>query len=277
MAMMAPHDAPQFGSRRSDSSRLAASAAEDAVQTDAAAVTADSPVETGGQVPGTQVPGAQNLSAQEEVAEPAPVVGKPVVEQAAEPAAPAKPAASTTYLLIDGENIDATLGMSLLERKPRPEERPRWEKVMKGARKLWRQDTNGLFFLNGSNGHLPFSFVAALRGFDYQVIPLAAPAKVKVVDVGIQRMLDAILAQGHGDVIVASHDIDFKDQIEALLDADRRVAVLCFRELLSAGLHDLEEKGLQVVDLEDDFDAFKAPLPRLRIIELDAFDPTRYL
>lgn len=214
---------------------------------------------------------------------PAPA-SAPVHTPAPAPATSSAPAGSlgqvsesTTYLLVDGENIDATLGMSLLERKPKPEERPRWEKVMKGARKLWRQDTNGLFFLNGSNGHLPFSFVAALRGFDYQVIPLAAPPKVKVVDVGIQRMLKAILNQGHGDVILASHDIDFHDEIEALLDDGRRVAVLCFRELLSAGLHEMEDKGLQIVDLEDDFEAFKAPLPRLRIIELDAFDPSRYL
>ncbi|MCW2738704.1 MAG: nuclease, partial [Nocardioides sp.] len=31
-----------------------------------------------------------------------------------------------TYLLVDGENIDATLGTSILGRRPRPEERPRW-------------------------------------------------------------------------------------------------------------------------------------------------------
>lgn len=182
-----------------------------------------------------------------------------------------------TYLLVDGENIDATLGMSLLERKPRPEERPRWDRVINGARKLWEQNTKGLFFLNGSNGHLPFSFVAALRGFDYQVVPLSGPARVKVVDVGIQRTLEAILAQGHGDVVLATHDIDFVDQLQALLADDRRVAVLCFRELLSAGLHDLEDEGMQIVDLEDDFGAFNAPLPRLRIIDLDSFDPARYL
>lgn len=182
-----------------------------------------------------------------------------------------------TYLLVDGENIDATLGMSLLERKPRPEERPRWERVINGARRLWDQKTRALFFLNGSNGHLPFSFVAALRGFDYQVVPLSGPPRVKVVDVGIQRTLDAILDQGFGDVVLATHDIDFVDQLRALLHDDRKVSVLCFRELLSSGLHELEEEGLRIVDLEDDFEAFNAPLPRLRIIDLDAFDPVRYL
>ena len=35
-----------------------------------------------------------------------------------------------TYLLVDGENIDATLGMSVLGRRPEPEERPRWDRVL---------------------------------------------------------------------------------------------------------------------------------------------------
>lgn len=206
-----------------------------------------------------------------------PLPAPPAMENSADDADEQTTNGRTTYLVVDGENIDATLGMSLLERKPRPEERPRWERVINGARSLWKQETKGLFFLNGSNGHLPFSFVAALRGFDYQVIPLSGPTRVKVVDVGIQRTLDAILQQGHGDVVLATHDVDFVDQLRALLTDDRKVAVLCFRELLSAGLQELEEGGLQIVDLEDDFEAFNAPLPRLRIIDLDSFDPVRYL
>ena len=42
-----------------------------------------------------------------------------------------------TYLLVDGENIDATLGMSVLNRRPNPEERPRWDRVMAYAANLW--------------------------------------------------------------------------------------------------------------------------------------------
>src|SRR3954447_4128138 len=34
-----------------------------------------------------------------------------------------------TFLLVDGENIDATLGASLAGRRPAPEERPRWDRV----------------------------------------------------------------------------------------------------------------------------------------------------
>ena len=38
-----------------------------------------------------------------------------------------------TYLLVDGENIDATLGTSILGRRPRPEERPRWDRLLEWA------------------------------------------------------------------------------------------------------------------------------------------------
>src|SRR5674476_941173 len=46
----------------------------------------------------------------------------------------------TTYLLVDGENIDATLGGSILGARPAPEERPRWERVLEFARSVWGGD-----------------------------------------------------------------------------------------------------------------------------------------
>ena len=33
--------------------------------------------------------------------------------------------AGTTYLIVDGENVDATLGVRVLGRRPNPEERTR--------------------------------------------------------------------------------------------------------------------------------------------------------
>lgn len=182
-----------------------------------------------------------------------------------------------TYLLVDGENIDATLGSSILERRPAPAERPRWDRVLSAAAELWNQQARGLFFLNASSGSLPHPFVRALREMRYRPVPLRGPSDVKVVDVGIQRTMEAILEQGHGDVVLASHDADFAPQLEALLDAGRRVAVQCFRELLSAQLEGLIARGLHVMDLEDDVDAFTAPLPRLRIIDVEDFDPRAFL
>ena len=112
---------------------------------------------------------------------------------------------------------------------------------------------------------------------DYSVIPLSGPADMKVVDVGLQRTMDAIAALDSGDVILASHDADFLPQLEALLDQGRRVAVMCFKEFLSSQLHELEERGLEIIDLEYDVHAFQVHLPRLHIIDIDDFDPMSFL
>lgn len=183
----------------------------------------------------------------------------------------------TTYLVIDGENIDATLGLSVLERRPNPEERPRWDRVLQAAKELWNEPARGLFFLNGSNGYLPMGFVQALNAMEYRAIPLSGPADVKVVDQGIQKTLEAILEMPSGSVILASHDGDFVPQIEELLRAGRKVAILAFREYLSTQLQDLVDEGLQVFDLEYDVDAFQVNLPRIRIIDIDDFDPYEFL
>ncbi|MDP9496386.1 MAG: nuclease [Actinomycetota bacterium] len=195
-------------------------------------------------------------------------------------------AAAPTYLLVDGENIDATLGNHVLGgRRPAPEERPRWERVRVFAQAAFAAagtgpDTGkrvtGLFFLNASAGHLPLPFIQALMALDYRPIPLSGGPGIKVVDVGIQRTLDA-LRDRPGDVLLASHDGDFLPQIEPLLDGTRRVGVLGFREYLSSTYTPLVERGLQVYDLEDDVRAFTTVLPRVRIIPLEEFDPVRFL
>ena len=178
-----------------------------------------------------------------------------------------------TFLLVDGENIDATLGGSLLGRRPAPEERPRWDRVRDHARAIWEQPVRGLFFLNAS-GHLPIPFVQALAALEFRPVPLAGPPDVKVVDVAIQRTLDALAQRGHGDVLLASHDGDFAAQVAALLQAPgRRVGLVGFRELVSRALADLASAGLELYDLEDDVGAFTVALPRVRVIPIERFDP----
>ncbi|WP_182524256.1 NYN domain-containing protein [Nocardioides dongkuii] len=178
-----------------------------------------------------------------------------------------------TFVLVDGENIDATLGNSLLGRRPLPEERPRWERVTAYARELWDQPVTGLFFLNASNGQLPAAFVQALLAMDYRPVPLAGRSDEKVVDVGIQRTLDALLGR-EDDVLLVSHDADFADHLMRLADGSRRVGVLALREYASITYDTL---GIEVHDLEDEVGAFNVPLPRVRIIALEDFDPERFL
>lgn len=181
-----------------------------------------------------------------------------------------------TYLLIDGENVDATLGMSVLGRRPAPEERPRWDRIMAFAGQLWDQPATGLFFLNASSGQLPMGFVQALLAMEFRPIPLAGDAHEQVVDIGIQRTLDAI-AERDGDVLLVSHDGDYLPQVTALLDAGHRVGIIGLREFVSNQLSDLQSRGLRLFDLEDDLGAFQVPLPRVRIIPLASFDPVRFL
>jgi uncharacterized protein len=180
-----------------------------------------------------------------------------------------------TYLLVDGENIDATLGTSILGRRPTPEERPRWDRLLTFARDEWGQESQGLFFLNASNG-LPMSFVQALRALGYTPIPLSGNDDQKVVDIAIQRTLDA-LGERDDDVMLVSHDGDFLESVERLLDGERRVGVVAFEEFRNTGFNALRHQGVEFFDLEHDTKAFNTTLPRLRIIPIDEFDPLQFL
>ena len=181
-----------------------------------------------------------------------------------------------TYLVIDGENLDATLGVSVLGHRPAPDERPRWERVLTYAQSVWGQPVKALFFLNASSGSLPMPFVQALLAMGLRPVPLSGPPGMKVVDVGIQRMLDAIAGRD-ADVVLGSHDGDFLPQVKALLEGGRRVALLGFREYVNSGYAELAGAGLQVFDLEQDAQAFNRPLPRVRILDIEAFDPAAFL
>src|SRR5829696_2859529 len=133
----------------------------------------------------------------------------------------------TTYILVDGENIDATLGSSILQRRPKPEERPRWDRVLEFARDEFGQPAVGLFFL-AANNELPMSFVQALLALDYRPIPLSGGIHDKVVDIAIQRTLTELTSRD-ADVILISNDGDFAPQVESLLDG-RRIGVAGFIE-----------------------------------------------
>lgn len=124
----------------------------------------------------------------------------------------------TTYLLVDGENIDATLGISVLGRRPQPEERPRWNKLLHHAEVSWDQPVTGLFFLAVGDS-LPSGFVQALIALGYKTIPLRGEGKV--VDIAIQRTAEA-LASRPADVMLVSHDRDFVPQMQDLAATPER-------------------------------------------------------
>lgn len=178
------------------------------------------------------------------------------------------------YVLVDGENIDRTLGQ-ILEAKPRPEQRPRWDQVRAFAERAFGQrPSRALFFLNASRG-LPGTFVQALRMAGYMPVAVSGSADQKVVDIAINRTLEA-LASRDGAVMLVSHDQDFVRNFSALSGGDRPLGVLAFQEYLGGDF--LEIPGVKVFDLEDDAEAFECgPLPRIRVIPIDEFDPARFL
>jgi uncharacterized protein len=182
-------------------------------------------------------------------------------------------AARGTYVLVDGENIDATLG-TMLGRRPRPEERPRWERLLQFAKDRWGQQTNGLFFL-AANNELPMTFVQALVALGYRPIPLSGAAGEKVVDIAIQRTL-AELRRRDADVLLVSNDGDFLEQVGDLLDG-RRVGIVGFVEFRNSAFAQLADRGLTSFDLEYDVRAFNDQLPRVRIIPIEEFDPAQFL
>ncbi|WP_062308215.1 MULTISPECIES: NYN domain-containing protein [Demequina] len=179
-----------------------------------------------------------------------------------------------TYVLVDGENIDATLGTSILGRRPRPEERPRWERVLRHVQERWDQPTQGLFFL-AANNELPMTFVQALLAIGFRPVPLSGGPGEKVVDIAIQRTMEA-LRDREDDVVLVSNDGDFVDQVEDLLDG-RRVGLAGFVEFRNAAFIELQGHGLEFFDLEYDVHAFNESLPRVRIIPIAEFDPLQFL
>ena len=180
----------------------------------------------------------------------------------------------TTYVLVDGENIDATLGSSILSRRPQSDERPRWDRLLQFAAERWEQPAKGLFFL-AANGELPMGFIQALTAMGYRPIPLSGETHEKVVDIAIQRTLVA-LRQRAADVMLVSHDGDFLPQLGDVCDG-RRVGLVAFREFRNTGFAALLERGVEFFDLEYDVHAFNVRLPRIRIIPIAEFDPAEFL
>jgi uncharacterized protein len=178
-----------------------------------------------------------------------------------------------TWTLVDGENIDATLGGSILGRRPQPDERPRWDRLLTFLEERWHQDVRGLFFLNATT-HLPMPFVQALLALGYTPVPLSGPVGAKVVDLAIQRTLQALQGRD-ADVVLVSHDRDFVDDLAALTGAGRRVGMLGFHEFRSGEFASVP--GIEFFDLEYDVHAFDAVLPRVRVIPIEEFDPAQFL
>lgn len=186
-----------------------------------------------------------------------------------------EPDGRTTYLLVDGENIDGTLWNSILHRKPEPSDRPRWDRLRRYAEELWGQPVRALFYINATRG-TPGGFVQALKSMGFEPVLLQGNPGQKVVDLAIQKTLESLVSRDD-DAILAAHDSDYAPQIENLLTAPRRVAVIGFLEFISTELTQLRDQGLETLDLEDDAGCFESDLPRDRPQPVDDWNPSDIL
>ncbi len=183
----------------------------------------------------------------------------------------------TTYVLVDGENIDGVLG-GILNRRPGPEDRPRWDKIIRFAKEWQHDDVIALFFINATNGDIPWPFIQALRNAEFRPILISGPDKV--VDDAIMRTLLTLRGR-EGNVLLLSHDADFRGALEGLREAEsgtlRHVGVLGFIEHMSHEYGELE--WVEKLDLEYDAQAFlgNVTLPRMRVLSIEDFRPEDFL
>ena len=181
-----------------------------------------------------------------------------------------------TFVLVDGENIDATLGNSLLRRRPQPEERPRWERVTEFAdAALGPARHRAVLPQRHAAGSCRRRSSRRCWRMDYRADPAgrrrrregrrhrhpahpgraARPRRRGRAAVQPRRRLRRRTSSG--------------SQATAARSADRRCA--------SSPAAQFTALGVPVFDLEDDVGAFNATLPRVRIIPLDEFDPEAFL
>jgi uncharacterized protein len=121
---------------------------------------------------------------------------------------------------------------------------------------------------------LPGTFVQALLAMSYRPVALSGASDEKVVDVGILKTLDALRSHPDADVLLCTHDADFVEALARLQADGRQVGVLALREFTST---QYAAADIEIHDLEYQVSAFNVPLPRVRIISLDDFDPEQFL
>ncbi|HWH15710.1 MAG TPA: hypothetical protein VNT51_13280 [Miltoncostaeaceae bacterium] len=176
----------------------------------------------------------------------------------------ADPSAPLRVLAWDAPNIDFALGKLLGERKPEPNERPRWDALARWlvGRAAPHEDVEATVFLNvGQVTPQLRDWVQVLRELGFGVFgkPRAAGSDI---DRDLLDYLWGRLDAGPvAEVLIASGDQfrEFEDSIEQLAERTR-VTVLGFAESNPAAR--TVDGGVEFVDLESIPGLFEVALPR---------------
>lgn len=173
-------------------------------------------------------------------------------------------------LLWDAPNVDMTLG-TIVQGRPRPEERPRFDAVATWLLDLAGpdRDAEGAVFTNVVAEHVANirPWVEAVRNNGFAVF-----AKPKLsADSDIDDDMLAHLARREAEgrlstaVVVSGDGRAFREPLVALAARGVDVVVAGFREYASFAL---QEPTLRFVDLEDIRGVFLRPLPRVTLENL---------
>ena len=179
----------------------------------------------------------------------------------------------TAHFFIDGPNIDATLGTEILERKPQPAERPRWDRVRDVAHAHY-QVGRLCFVLNGDTFDYQRSpFYRALKHMGYNVATPSSEDWCKAegddpvdefIKGQLQRLVPLVKKGEVAGVLIATHDHGYAAALGEILAGGGYVYVVGFKELMAPAIVDLRDKGAVLLDLQHDFCAFDAGPDRPR-------------
>lgn len=168
-------------------------------------------------------------------------------------------------VFVDGPNIDMTLGQ-VLQRRPRPDERPRWDKIRDDLRRLLQAE-DCRFYFNGdhfSRQQMPLYRFLRTAGWNPRT-PRSEDEEVgDPVDSAIQAEISQLIANPEflstGHIVLVSHDGDFAPVLRDARSAGVPVTIVGFGEWMSPALLDVE--GAEILDLERHLRAFDQRLDR---------------
>ena len=174
---------------------------------------------------------------------------------------------------VDGPNMLGVQRGIQGGRRPRENERPRWDRVKPVLRHQYRVE-EAWYFLNGDNFDFPqvWALRRALRnqgwlvatprsddGFD-DVDPVDGAIKA-AINAAVPRVRDGLVKR----IVVLSHDHGYAPALRQVLEAGGSVCVVGFVEEISPALLGLRRAGAEIVDFETNLGAFDIRLPRPRI------------
>lgn len=172
--------------------------------------------------------------------------------------------------LVDSHNIDGVLGQ-ILGHRPKPEQRPRWDRVKTVLCQHLGFDSKPCFVFDQrrfTKQVYPLYRFLHSAGYDVRTAILQGnyadnddPVDEFILD-QLHLGLDELRGGGAVSVAVVSHDHIYAPVLAEILRAGGRVAIVGFLEWFAPYLLSLEDIGAEIVDLEHDIGGFSARLPR---------------